>query len=105
MKQTGKSTSEETPAILTLVAGAVSAAADPQVRGVSMLDVELWRGRERLGLLARRREALPGRYTFALTGRAPDGSRLSRGEYVVRVVATPGDGTPKQSAKVSYRVR
>lgn len=105
VKQTGKSTSEETPAILTLVAGAVSAAADPQVRGVSMLDVELWRGRERLGLLARRREALPGRYTFALTGRAPDGSRLSRGEYVVRVVATPGDGTPKQSAKVSYRVR
>jgi minor extracellular serine protease Vpr len=105
IKQTGKSTSDATPAILTLVAGAVSAAADPQVRAVSMLEVELWRGQERLGLLARRREALPGRYTFARTGRAPDGARLRRGEYVVRVVATPGDGTPKQSAKVPYRVR
>jgi len=60
---------------------------------------------ERLGVLARRRELLPGRYTFALTGRAPDGTRLRRGEYTLRVVATPGDGSVKQSEKVAYAVR
>lgn len=97
--------SDTTPAILKLVAGSVSGAPVPQVRGVDVLQIELWRGAERLGLLARRRELLPGRYTFALTGRAPDGSRLPRGEYVVRAVATPGDGTPKQSEKVAYSVR
>jgi hypothetical protein len=105
MRQTGTRTSEATPAILTLVAGAVGAAGDPQVRAVTLLEIELWRGRQRLGVLSRRRELLPGRYTFALTGRAPDGSRLRRGEYVLRVVAVPGDGTRKQSAKVEYRVR
>ncbi len=105
VRQTGPRTSEETPAVLTLVAGAIGGEADPQVRPVSLLEIELWRGRERLGLLARRRELLPGRYTFALTGRAPDGSRLRRGEYALRVVAVPGDGTPKQSAKVAYPVR
>jgi subtilisin family serine protease len=105
VKQSGRHTSVDTPAILTLVAGAVSAAAEPQVRAVSTLEIELWRGTEQLGVLARRRELLPGRYTFALTGRAPDGSRLRRGAYQLRVVAVPGDGTPKQSAKVAYRVR
>jgi subtilisin family serine protease len=97
--------SETSPAILTLVVGSVSGAPVPQVRGVGVLQIELWRGAERLGLLARRRELLPGRYTFALTGRAPDGSVLARGEYVLRVVATPGDGTRKQSEKVAFRVR
>lgn len=105
VKQTGPRTSDDTPAILTLVAGAVSAAADPQVRAVSTLEIELWRGGRRLGVLARRRELLPGRYTFALPGRAPDGARLRRGAYTLRVVGVPGDGTPRQSAKVPYRVR
>jgi hypothetical protein len=102
---TGPRVSEATPAILTLVVGAVGAAADPQVRPIGLLEIELWRGGERLGLLARRRELLPGRYTFGLTGRAPDGSRLRRGRYVLRVVAVPGDGTRRQSATVGYRVR
>jgi minor extracellular serine protease Vpr len=105
VRQTGDRTSDETPAILTLVAGAVSGAPDPQVRAVDTLRIELWRGRERLGVLARRREVLPGRYAFALPGRAPNGSRLPRSAYVLRVVAVPGDGTPSQSAKVPYRVR
>jgi subtilisin family serine protease len=105
VKQPRSRVSDESPAILTLVAGAVSAAADPQVRAVGELEIELWRGPQRLGVLARRRELLPGRYTFALTGRSPDGSRLRRGEYTLRVVATPADGTPKQSEKVAYRIR
>lgn len=105
VRQTGPRTSEATPAILALVVGAVSAAGDPQVRAVDTLEIELWRGPRRLGVLARRRELLPGRYTFALPGRAADGSRLRRGTYVLRVVAVPGDGTRKQSEKVPYPVR
>jgi subtilisin family serine protease len=101
----GGRVSDVTPAVLSLVVGGVTATPDPQVRAVSLLEIELWRGRRLLGVLARRRELLPGRYTFGLTGRARDGSRLRAGAYVVRVVAVPGDGTRKQSEKVAYSVR
>jgi len=56
-------------------------------------------------VLAKRRELLPGRYTFGLTGRGPGGVRLRSGKYVVRVVAWPGDGTRKQAETIEYRVR
>ena len=62
-----------------------------EVRPLETLEV-LWRGGELLGVLARRREVLPGRYTFGLTGRGPDGDRLPAGRYTVNVVARPGDG-------------
>ncbi len=97
--------SDTTPAVLSLVAGAVTATPDPQVRAVELLEVELWRGGTNLGVIARRRELLPGRYTFGLTGRGPDGDRLGRGRYVVRVVAYPGDGTRRAAQTVEYRVR
>jgi hypothetical protein len=86
------------------VAGAVTASPDPQVRPVDALDVQLWRGRALLGVLVRRRELLPGRYTFGLTGRSPNGQRLRRGTYVVRVVARPGDGTRRQVETIEYRI-
>ena len=70
-----------------------------------LMDVELWRGGTRLGLLARRRELLPGRYTFGLTGRGPTGERLARGKYTIRLLAFPGDGTRKQADTIEYRVR
>ena len=66
---------------------------------------ELWRSGERLGLIARRRELLPGRYTFGLTGRGPSGDRLPRGTYTIRVLAFPGDGTRRQTDSIAYRVR
>lgn len=105
LRETGGRVSDATPAVLTLVAGAVTAAATPQVRPLAELEVQLWRGGELVGALARRREVLPGRYTFGLTGRRPDGVRLRRGQYVVRVVARPGDGTSRQVESVVYRVR
>ncbi len=71
---TGTRVSDATPAALSFVAGSVTATPDPQVRAVELMDVELWRGGTRLGLLARRRELLPGRYTFGLTGRGPNGA-------------------------------
>ena len=75
------------------------------MRPLDVLEVQLRRPNgELLGVLARRREVLPGRYTFGLTGRGPEGERLRRGPYVVRVVARPGDGTRQQVEDVPYRV-
>jgi minor extracellular serine protease Vpr len=105
LKATGTRISDATPAALSFVAGAVTAAPDPQVRAVELLEVELWRRGTRLGLLARRRELLPGRYTFGLTGRGVTGARLPRGLYAIRLVAYPGDGTRRQSDTIDYRVR
>jgi subtilisin family serine protease len=102
---TGTRVSDTTPAALSFVAGSVTGApSDPQVRGVELLEIELWRGGKRIGLLARRRDVLPGRYTFGLTGRGPTGDRLRRGRYVIRVVVHPGDGTRQQSDRIDYRV-
>jgi subtilisin family serine protease len=104
IRRTGPRVSAETPAVLGVVAGSVTAGAAPQVRGLEGLDVQLWRGGTLLGVLARRNEILPGRYRFGLTGRGPDGDRLRRGAYVVRVVARPGDGAPRQIESVEYRI-
>jgi minor extracellular serine protease Vpr len=105
LETTGTRVSDATPAALSFVAGSVAASPDPQVRAVELLEVELWRGGTRIGLLARRHELLPGRYTFGLTGRGPTGARLGRGTFTVRLVAHPGDGTRRQSDTIEYRVR
>jgi hypothetical protein len=77
------------PARLSVDAGAVVRGAAPQVQPVALLDVQLWRGSEALGLLARVRDLLPGRYTFGLTGRDADGKELAPGDYRLRLVAWP----------------
>src|SRR5262245_12391759 len=105
IEDTGTRVSDATPAALSFVAGSVAATPDPQVRAVELIEVELWRRGVRLGLLARRRELLPGRYTFGLTGRSATGRRLGRGLYTIRVLALPGDGTRKQVDSIEYRVR
>ena len=91
--------SDTTPAVLSLQAGSVEQApTGPQVQPVARLDVELWRGKKRIGLLARLRDLLPGRVSIGLTGRAPDGSRLRRGTYRVQLLAIP-----PSSGRVSRR--
>ena len=100
LEGTGDRVSDATPSVLALVAGAVTVTPDPQVRAVDRLEVQLWRGKSLLGVLARRRELLPGRYTFGLTGRGSNGERLRRGMYAIRIVALPGDGTRRQSETV-----
>ena len=105
LKRTGTRVSDATPAALSFVAGSVTAAPDPQVRGIELLEVELWRNGERIGVLARRRELLPGRYTFGLTGRGPTGTRLARRDFTIRIVAYPGDGTRRQSDTIVFRPR
>jgi len=104
LETTGTRVSDATPAALSFVAGSVAATPDPQVRAVELLEVELWRGDTRIGLLARRRELLPGRYTFGLTGRSPTGARLRRGTFAIRVVAYPGDGTRRQADMIVFRI-
>jgi hypothetical protein len=88
--------SSAAPARLTVDAGAVVQDGESvDVQPVARLDVQLWRGGEGLGLLARVRDLLPGRYTFGLTGRDAAGKELPRGAYRLRLVAWPtGAGEP-----------
>jgi hypothetical protein len=63
------------------------------IEPVGVLELELWTASGRnLGLLARLRDVLPGRYAFGLTGRDPHGKRLPAGDYVLRLRAHPVDG-------------
>ncbi len=86
--------SDRAPAVLSVRAGSVTDRAGRiQLRPLARLDVELWRGQEKLGLLARLRDVLPGSYAFGLTGRGPNGGGLPPGRYRLRVLAVPPDGT------------
>ena len=75
-----------------------------ELRPLARLDVELWAGPLRLGLLARLRDVLPGRYVLALTGRGPGGARLAPGRYRVRLLAVPADATPAQQRNLSFTI-
>jgi hypothetical protein len=90
--------SDSAPALLQLRAGRlVEGRAGSEVLPLSYLDLELWRGRERVGRLARLRNLLPGRYTFGLTGRGPAGRRLRPGRYTLRLIGhPPGDAPPSR---------
>lgn len=98
--------SDATLAVLSLQAGVVlPAPAGTEVHPVSRLDVWLWRGRNRLGLLARLRDLLPGRIAFGLTGRGPDGTMLPHGAYRIELVAAPtGDG-PTTTRTIGFRIK
>jgi subtilisin family serine protease len=105
LRETGDRVSDATPAVVSFVVGAVEAGGEPEVRPVAVLDVQLWRGSSFIGVLSTRRELLPGRYAFGLTGRGPVGEPLRRGRYVVRIVARPDDGTRRQVESLDYLVR
>ncbi|NUT56688.1 MAG: hypothetical protein HOQ03_12000, partial [Thermoleophilia bacterium] len=97
--------SDRAPAVLTVQAGQVrDLAGRRQLRPVSRLDVELWRGKEKLGVVARLRDVLPGRYALGLTGRGPRGGALAKGLYRLRVLAVPPDGRP-EAESVTFRIR
>jgi hypothetical protein len=92
--------------VLSLRAGSlVQSPAGPEVRPVARLDVELWRGKQRLGLLARLRDLLPGQVAIGLTGRDPDGKRLRRGRYRIELVALPTAGGPATRIPVDFRIK
>ena len=61
--------SDRAPAVLTVQAGQVrDLAGRRQLRPVARLDVELWRGGERIGLVARLRDVLPGAIRVRVDG-------------------------------------
>ena len=93
LRSTGERITDATPAVVSFVAGAVVRGDDPEVRPIDVLEVELWRGGELLGVLSRRREVLPGRYAFGLTGRGPQGESLPRG--ATRCGSSPGRATAR----------
>jgi len=94
------------PTVLSLVAGRVDGSIErPQLLPLSRLEIELLRGRRSLGLLARLRDVLPGRYAFGVTGRGPRGARLRPGAYRLRVVGVPVGGGRATRVVVPFRLR
>jgi len=99
--------SDTKPALLSIDAGRVLAVAGrPEIEPVRQLDVLLWRSDgTAVGLLARLRDVLPGRYTFGLTGRGPDGGLLPAGTYVLRVLAYPVQPGPPTRRRLVFTLR
>jgi hypothetical protein len=99
--------SEARPSVLSLVAGRVrTLGGTDEVQPLERLDIELHTDdRKRIGVIARLRNVLPGRYAFGITGRDPAGTRLKAGGYVVRVVAWPSGGGPPTRKALSFTVR
>jgi hypothetical protein len=83
--------SDTQPAVLSLIAGRVTnAAGSEEVEPVERLDIELWtEDGKRIGVIARQRNLLPGRYSFGITGRDPGGAELKPGRYRLRILAFP----------------
>jgi subtilisin family serine protease len=102
--------SNSAPTVLAFRAGrVVDAAGGDAIEPVGVLDLELWSPEgEKLGLLARLRDLLPGRYAFGLTGRDANGKVLPAGMYVLRLRAQPvdaEDGTPPSTAETVFRIK
>jgi hypothetical protein len=98
--------SDARPSVLSLAAGRVRTLGGvDEVQPLDRLDIELYTGdRKRIGVIARLRNVLPGRYAFGLTGRDPAGTRLDPGEYRVRVVAWPAGGGPASRKVLEFTV-
>jgi subtilisin family serine protease len=98
--------SDAAPALLSFVAGSVQRSDLPDVLPLSRLDLQLWsRTGGRIGLLARLRDVLPGRYSFGVTGRDPTGQVLPRGEYQLRLVAFATDEGPPTIRTITFTIK
>jgi hypothetical protein len=99
--------SDAAPALLTFQAGRIlGTGGRAQVQPVASLELRLLRSNGTdLGSLARLRDLLPGRYAFGLTGRTPAGNVLGRGNYFIRVIATPSLPGPASIKQVLVRIK
>jgi hypothetical protein len=99
--------SDSAPALLSFVAGSVPRAAGrPAVLPLSRLDLELWSpDGGRIGLLARLRDVLPGRYSFGVTGRDPAGAVLPAGRYQLRLFAYGTEPGPPTLKTVTFTIK
>jgi hypothetical protein len=100
------SPSDLTPAVLSVRLGTIERAKGrDELQPVRRLDVLLLdEDGKAVGLLARLRDVLPGQYAFGLTGRGPDGTRLTPGRYELRLVAWPAAGGPPARRTVRFAV-
>jgi hypothetical protein len=99
--------SDTKPPLLAVDAGRVTmVAGHPEIRPLRRLDVVLWRDDgTQVGTLALLRDVLPGRYTFGLTGRGPDGELLEPGGYVLRIVGYPMQPGPPSRRRIRFTLR
>lgn len=109
LSDTSFAPSDASPVVLAFQAGRLlSDGTGASVQPVSRLDIELWDETTtrpaRLGLIARLRDLLPGRYAFGLTGRDPHGKVLPAGRYRVRLIAFPTVRTAPTRRSVVFTV-
>jgi hypothetical protein len=99
--------SDAAPALLSFVAGSVRRSGGlTDVMPLSRLDLQLWSPTGgRIGLLARLRDVLPGRYSFGVTGRDPTGSVLPKGEYQLRLVAFSTVDVPPTIRTITFTIK
>ena len=102
ISETSFKPSDSAPAVVSLTAGRVSRG---ELLPLARLDLELWRGRRRLGVLVRLRDLLPGRYAFGLTGRDPTGEELPPGRYRLLLRSFPTDGGRPGRRSLEFRIR
>nr|MBA2475734.1 hypothetical protein [Actinomycetota bacterium] len=101
------SPADAVPTVLTLRAGFVERVGGlDQIEPVERLDIELFTGDgKRIGVVARVRNLLPGRFAFGITGRDPGGQRLKPGPYSLRLVAVPAGGGPASTRLLPFTIR
>ena len=76
------------------------------VQPLSRLDLELSSPNGgRIGLLARLRDVLPGRYSFGVTGRDPTGQLLPSGDYQLRLLAYGTEPGPPTLRTVTFTIK
>jgi hypothetical protein len=99
--------SDAAPVLLSFIAGSVFRSGQAsEVLPLSRLDLELWSPQGgRIGLLARLRDVLPGRYSFGVTGRDPTGAVLPAGDYQLRLVAFGTDTGPPTVRTIKFTIK
>jgi hypothetical protein len=99
------SASDGTAEFLTLGLGRVSGTSERRIEPAVRVDVGLWNeAGQFLGLLARMRDVLPGRYVFGLTGRNPAGVALALGNYRLQIAAFPSGGGRTSARSLRFAI-
>jgi subtilisin family serine protease len=97
------------PSVVVFRAGRADPSGNGSIEPVGLLEVELWTPEGKmLGVIARLRDLLPGRYALGLTGRDANGKVLPVGTYVLKLRAQPvdpEDGTPPSIAQTVFRIK